>query len=727
MKKIAQIKERWSHRRVVSAPAAAPEQPQPQPQSQPSVPLVALPELDIGAVSERLQNLQLAHGPIVDGLCRRCERLHLGSSKQHLEALKAGHIATVRESSLLDGCHLCFQFRKILEALCSSDSGSTGQEEFSLWCHHLAEEDPRVRGEVYFSIHANNSTVNIRLLPKQGALGGLVLDIGRTVQPDQPDYEFVLTSLDTCRYYHGEHCSQSLSRVHNLRVIDCQSRRIILAEPDQRYICLSYVWGRGAIEETEVMYTELPAVVPKTVEDAMVVAVNLDIPYLWVDRYCIDQANPEEKHNVIRNMDRIYEAAEITIIAASGDDPHQGLPGVRGTPRKSQPTLRVGGEVFVAAEEVAGPIHNSKWATRGWTYQEMLLSRRRLVFTNSQMYFQCTMMHGVESLCPNATTPSGPFRALYRVFPHGGIGHTEMDMKRRLIEYYRRQLSFKTDIIHAFAGIVNAFNSSKILQGKATHFYGIPIIYADENLDLATESFVLNLTWSIHFSSTTRPDPIQRTDAFPSWSWASAKADQADTTPGELLHESYHIDHIDIPPWAQNDTQVHVHHVQHGEMDMPTFIHQNHGYEHFLPRIKVTSWVLDCTNTPPTTTTTPSLHILGERVRLEDASAPHHTHFRILFLGIYQLSNRRTPHPTHYSYRKYMVQGLVLREVKPALYRRVGLWDSYVRDAIDSQPASVEDLLVAMLEAEKQRQVKRGLEPAGELLGCWQRGSLCIV
>jgi hypothetical protein len=73
----------------------------------------------------------------------------------------------------------------------------------------------------------------------------------------------------------------------------------------------------------------------------MYVAINLDIPFLWVDRYCIDQANSEEKHDLIRNMDRIYEGAEITIIAATGDDPHHGLPGVRGTPRTPQPTLRV--------------------------------------------------------------------------------------------------------------------------------------------------------------------------------------------------------------------------------------------------------------------------------------------------------------------------------------------------------------------------------------------------
>jgi hypothetical protein len=112
--------------------------------------------------------------------------------------------------------------------------------------------------------------------------------------------------------------------------------------------------GQDAIQTAEEFDTELPMDVPKTVEDAMFVTINLEIPSLWVDRYCIDQSNPEEKHDIIRNMNRIYEGADITIIAATGDDSQYGLPGVRGTPWKPQPSLRVCGKLFVAAPEVAG-------------------------------------------------------------------------------------------------------------------------------------------------------------------------------------------------------------------------------------------------------------------------------------------------------------------------------------------------------------------------------------
>lgn len=37
-------------------------------------------------------------------------------------------------------------------------------------------------------------------------------------------------------------------------------------------------------------------------------------------------------------------------------------------------------------------IKNSTWNERGWTYQESILSRRMIVYTNSQMHFKC--IHG---------------------------------------------------------------------------------------------------------------------------------------------------------------------------------------------------------------------------------------------------------------------------------------------------------------------------------------------
>jgi hypothetical protein len=98
-------------------------------------------------------------------------------------------------------------------------------------------------------------------------------------------------------------------------------------------------------------------------------------------------------------MDLIYANAQVTIIAAAGADPWYGLPGVAGTLRKKQPKLAVSdGIISSTLPASAWVIKNSKWASRGWTDQEGLLSKRRLFFTDEQGFFECNSMHCAESL-----------------------------------------------------------------------------------------------------------------------------------------------------------------------------------------------------------------------------------------------------------------------------------------------------------------------------------------
>jgi hypothetical protein len=59
----------------------------------------------------------------------------------------------------------------------------------------------------------------------------------------------------------------------------------------------------------------------------MFVTLKLGMRYLWVDRYCINQDDPEEKHGAIRNKDSIYRNAFVTTIAAAGSGSDYGLQG----------------------------------------------------------------------------------------------------------------------------------------------------------------------------------------------------------------------------------------------------------------------------------------------------------------------------------------------------------------------------------------------------------------
>jgi hypothetical protein len=196
--------------------------------------------------------------------------------------------------------------------------------------------------------------------------------------------------LDFCRARHEVTCSKvSGNALSGLKVIDCISRQVCLAKPGTSYLALSYVWGSQS-EDVPLTLSGLTEMLPRTLEYAILVAKGLGIPYLWVDRYCIDQTNKQEKHHMVSNMDKVYAGADLTLIAAAGSDPHHGLPGISTTVRRNVDRRTIAGDgVLVHYPSLSKEFRNSVWASRGWTYQELLLSRRRLIFSDSQMFFHC--------------------------------------------------------------------------------------------------------------------------------------------------------------------------------------------------------------------------------------------------------------------------------------------------------------------------------------------------
>src|ERR1700722_2901689 len=118
-------------------------------------------------------------------------------------------------------------------------------------------------------------------------------------------------------------------------------------------------------------------------------------------------------------MNLIYEGAEITIINASGVNAQSGLPGVQNELRPLQPKARIGNTVLVSTlQSPRELINNSEWSTRGWTYQEGVLSRRRLIFTSEQVYFECAAMVVWETvfipLVPFHTKSKRNFRSVLK-------------------------------------------------------------------------------------------------------------------------------------------------------------------------------------------------------------------------------------------------------------------------------------------------------------------------
>lgn len=223
--------------------------------------------------------------------------------------------------------------------------------------------------------------------------------------PPQLDYSPVVEWLEYCKLHHKRLCGSKEPQLSGLKVIDCNSLSVIFAPPSCSYVVLSYVWSQsnrdcnGSKRSWHDATGSLLRFLLIIIQEAVTVTKNLGLQYLWVDRFCINQNDPDEKHDQIRQMDVIYARAEITIIAAAGEDEDFGLPGAGAKPRRAQPTARVRNiQLVCSMMHPHFAIKSSKWNSRGWTYQEAVLSRRRLVFTEDQAYFMCNAMNCCESL-----------------------------------------------------------------------------------------------------------------------------------------------------------------------------------------------------------------------------------------------------------------------------------------------------------------------------------------
>jgi hypothetical protein len=197
---------------------------------------------------------------------------------------------------------------------------------------------------------------------------------------------------------------------------------------------------------------------------------------------------------------------------------------------------------------------------RGWTYQEMVLSRRRLIFTDRQVYFQCRAHQTMEQLARTfeSTNLIKLITDNKQFLPIQKESFTIDDFYLRIQEYYPRTLRYETDNINAFDGVFREFsdcrsNSEVRHRGSAPrlymarrnpHFYGIPLWLQElevsgdpetsawsqspkaSDADDVSQHFGLNLGWkvgrrTVDFSST--HSGVLAKSTFPSWSWASTK------------------------------------------------------------------------------------------------------------------------------------------------------------------------------------------------------------
>ncbi|KAJ4315884.1 hypothetical protein N0V84_008153 [Fusarium piperis] len=334
--------------------------------------------------------------------------------------------------------------------------------------------------------------------------------------------------LDSCRQHHDD-CSPN-------EVMFCPTRLLFLGDENMEmirlienppketpYAALSHRWTEGTLKvrllhdnHSERISSGFPLnKFPPMMRDVIYLLRKLGIMHVWIDCMCIIQDDREDWRREAATMASVYSNAELTVAATMAgqhlftrrDGKEYVQAGIDDTDeasillRRSLPHFTwqdmeynwFEGDEFVDAER--------EWPllSRGWTYQEQLLSKRTLHFTRHEMIWECNST--MECEC-GWYIHSG-------ILEMSGTTQKKQSVESKswnqiVKEYSKRELTFGTDKLPALAGIAKAFSEGN--DGLGQYACGM----WEHQLE---ECFF----WSLAEDPRLKPSD----GSMPSWSWAS--------------------------------------------------------------------------------------------------------------------------------------------------------------------------------------------------------------
>lgn len=500
-----------------------------------------------------------------NSLCQRCSELELsrdkfivreqdtqpGLERSDPSGLQASQLGFIDEIYRRRKCPLC---RLIFHATSSQDGhglGTVGYDGLTIKGERVScflewQLDGREARDKELPSHSwEAKTRRIRIFSKAAAFpdAHIVLTekasqgdpsfFGQRIHSAEVDMNLLRRWMNLCENYHGVSCHDPQTRPfegQKLRLIDVHKMSLVEELASCRYVALSYVWGRDAVQTMTVNANSQDAYIEgafehtplgQTIGAAIELCKALDVDYLWVDRLCIIQDNFEDKDHLIRNMDSIFGNSVLTICAASGSDSNAGLPGFCPKERKiDQYIERIADMDLMALWTPEEHIQKSLWNTRAWIFQERLLTRRAMIFTSDRVFFQCRQSTWTEEINANGKLLSWNLdrvNAPLSLMQENPLRHYSNCVKL----YTVRNLTYPGDKLNAFEGITASLEEhlgSKFFCGLPTAFFDWALLW--EPLEPLSRIFWEN------------PD-------FPSWAWCGWNGGvewRSSTTSGCLLN-----------------------------------------------------------------------------------------------------------------------------------------------------------------------------------------------
>jgi hypothetical protein len=291
-----------------------------------------------------------------------------------------------------------------------------------------------------------------------------------------------------------------------------------------RYLALSHSWGAShrltltranlSILKSGFMLSELP----NTFQDAVIIARELGLPFVWIDSLCIIQDDPADWEMEASRMGAVYANAYLTVAASASKDDSSGCfpdptvrfadyfvsADVKSTGRRSfffaapvasyddkEHVPSLAGRCHWATDEVIDrdgshlawlyltpewmppsskshpksyligefgakfdPIADEPLSDRGWTLQERLLSPRTIHYGRTEMYWECQCGVYAED---GAMFPRTFTKAtdLWAADPQETGKTRQWHWTQLLQEFSRRSLTKDFDKLPALSGLAN--------------------------------------------------------------------------------------------------------------------------------------------------------------------------------------------------------------------------------------------------------------------------------
>ncbi|KAK5128949.1 hypothetical protein LTR85_000282 [Meristemomyces frigidus] len=329
--------------------------------------------------------------------------------------------------------------------------------------------------------------------------------------------------IDDCNRLHAACTRHTEGAILPRRLLDVRSQRVKVVDGSTftniSYLALSYCWGGD--QDVKLTFQREQSLrdgldrrdFAETIQDAIWLCQMLRIDYMWVDALCIMQDdNGQDWNSEAYNMPHIYGNAYITLSVCSASSASEGFArdrwSVEGCERFVPEFIPGSGRYLQPPQKTLEEIRaKSPLATRGWVFQEELLSPRILYWSDHGLFWSCLSGTRSEIDYHDHLHPAPP-RASY---PHTFLKAPDPLLRwdDMITSFSRRDFTIESDRLPAVSGL------AALIQQKTGDEY---------LLGLWRSRLPAQLLWVVTSPPLLRErtaNASQRAAPPPSWSWAA--------------------------------------------------------------------------------------------------------------------------------------------------------------------------------------------------------------